>query len=124
MGGVEPGAGARERLASPGAQHPSRLAGVAAKVPGTSFANPEPRFNPSITSGGPETEDLASLCVHGLDLSWKVSVPTEVFPPRTLRVVVGELRRERAQALGRAAPEDCPRSTLAEETVPHLGQGE
>jgi lysophospholipase L1-like esterase len=40
------------------------MASVAGKVPGTLFANPEPRFNPSIVSGGPETEDLPALCAY------------------------------------------------------------
>ena len=38
------------------------LAGVAAKVPGTSFANYEPLFNPSLITGGPETGDLPTIC--------------------------------------------------------------
>lgn len=38
------------------------LAGVAATVPGTSFANPEPPFNPSILTGLPETTDLPTIC--------------------------------------------------------------
>jgi lysophospholipase L1-like esterase len=42
----------------------SALASVAEKVPGTIFANPEPRFNPSIVTGGPETEDLTSICAY------------------------------------------------------------
>ena len=37
-------------------------ASVAAKVPGTSFANPLPLFNPSGTSGGPETGDIPTIC--------------------------------------------------------------
>ncbi len=38
------------------------LAGVAGKVPGTSFANPEPPFNPSILTGAPESTDLPTIC--------------------------------------------------------------
>jgi lysophospholipase L1-like esterase len=38
------------------------LAGVAAAVPDTSFANPEPLFNPSIVTGKPETTDLRTIC--------------------------------------------------------------
>jgi lysophospholipase L1-like esterase len=38
------------------------LAGVAALVPDTSFANPEPPFNPSILTGGPESTDLPTIC--------------------------------------------------------------
>jgi lysophospholipase L1-like esterase len=38
------------------------LASVAAAVPGTSFANPEPPFNPSIVIGAPETVDLPTIC--------------------------------------------------------------
>jgi lysophospholipase L1-like esterase len=38
------------------------LAGVAASVPGTSFANPEPPFNTSIVTGLPETTDLPTIC--------------------------------------------------------------
>jgi lysophospholipase L1-like esterase len=37
-------------------------ASVAAKVPGTSFANPLPLFNPSGSSGGPETGDIPTIC--------------------------------------------------------------
>lgn len=35
---------------------------VAASVPDTSFANPEPVFNPSIITGAPETTDLPTIC--------------------------------------------------------------
>jgi lysophospholipase L1-like esterase len=38
------------------------LASVAAKVTGASFANSEPPFNPSIITGGPETQDLPTIC--------------------------------------------------------------
>lgn len=39
------------------------LQSVAAAVPNTSFANPEPVFNPSILlSGAPETGDLPTIC--------------------------------------------------------------
>jgi len=38
------------------------LASVAAAVPDTSFANPEPAFNPSIITGAPETTDLPTIC--------------------------------------------------------------
>ncbi|HEY4812893.1 MAG TPA: SGNH/GDSL hydrolase family protein [Solirubrobacteraceae bacterium] len=38
------------------------LASVAASVPDTSFANPEPPFNPSILTGGAETTDLPTIC--------------------------------------------------------------
>jgi lysophospholipase L1-like esterase len=38
------------------------LAGVAAAVPDTSFANPEPPFNPSILTGAPESTDLPTIC--------------------------------------------------------------
>jgi|CZKG01.1.fsa_nt_gi lysophospholipase L1-like esterase len=38
------------------------LASVAAAVPGTSFANPEPPFNPSIVIGAPETVDIPTIC--------------------------------------------------------------
>jgi lysophospholipase L1-like esterase len=38
------------------------LASVAAAVPGASFANPEPPFNPSILTGGAETIDLPTIC--------------------------------------------------------------
>jgi lysophospholipase L1-like esterase len=38
------------------------LASVAAAVPGTSFANPEPPFNPSILTGTPEATDLPTIC--------------------------------------------------------------
>jgi lysophospholipase L1-like esterase len=38
------------------------LASVAADVPNTSFANPEPPFNPSILTGAPETTDLPAIC--------------------------------------------------------------
>jgi lysophospholipase L1-like esterase len=38
------------------------LQSVAAAVPGTSFANPELAFNPSILVGAPETADLPTIC--------------------------------------------------------------
>ncbi|MDE3070602.1 MAG: SGNH/GDSL hydrolase family protein, partial [Acidobacteriota bacterium] len=38
------------------------LAAAAASVPGTSFANPEPLFNPSIIFGGSETLDYRTIC--------------------------------------------------------------
>jgi lysophospholipase L1-like esterase len=38
------------------------LAGVAASVPGASFANPEPPFNTSILTGAPESTDLPTIC--------------------------------------------------------------
>lgn len=38
------------------------LQNVAAAVPNTSFANPEPAFNPSILTGAPETADLPTIC--------------------------------------------------------------
>jgi lysophospholipase L1-like esterase len=38
------------------------LEGVAAKVPDTSFANPEPLFNTSILTGLPESTDLTTIC--------------------------------------------------------------
>lgn len=38
------------------------LASVAAAIPGASFANPEPPFNPSILTGGSETTDLPTIC--------------------------------------------------------------
>jgi lysophospholipase L1-like esterase len=38
------------------------LAGVAAKVSNTSFANPEPPFNPYIVLGGSEGIDLPTIC--------------------------------------------------------------
>jgi lysophospholipase L1-like esterase len=38
------------------------LAKVASSVPDTSFANPEPPFNPSILTGAPETTDLPTIC--------------------------------------------------------------
>lgn len=37
-------------------------ASVAAKVPGVSFANPEPLFNPSTITGKPEATDLTTIC--------------------------------------------------------------
>jgi len=37
-------------------------ASVAAKVPGASFANPEPLFNPSLLTGKPEASDLRTIC--------------------------------------------------------------
>ena len=40
----------------------SLLASTAAAVPGASFANSEPSFNPSILLGGPETLDLPTVC--------------------------------------------------------------
>jgi lysophospholipase L1-like esterase len=38
------------------------LKSVAETVPGTSFANPEPIFNPAGTFGRPETGDLRAIC--------------------------------------------------------------
>lgn len=38
------------------------LQNVAAAVPNTSFANPEPEFNPSILTEAPETADLPTIC--------------------------------------------------------------
>jgi len=38
------------------------LASIASEVPGVSFANPEPLFNPSIITGGPESEDIPTIC--------------------------------------------------------------
>ncbi len=38
------------------------LANVAAAVPDTSFANPEPAFNTSIITGAPESSDLLTIC--------------------------------------------------------------
>jgi lysophospholipase L1-like esterase len=38
------------------------LATVASDVPDTSFANPQPPFNPSILTGAPETTDLPTIC--------------------------------------------------------------
>ena len=35
---------------------------VAASIPGTSFANPEPLFNPSTVFGTPESTDLTTIC--------------------------------------------------------------
>jgi lysophospholipase L1-like esterase len=42
----------------------SLLAGVAAKVPNTSFANTLPVFNPSLITGGPETQDIPFICAY------------------------------------------------------------
>jgi len=41
----------------------SALGDVAAAVPGTSFADPLPLFNPSVVTGGPETQDIPVTCV-------------------------------------------------------------
>jgi lysophospholipase L1-like esterase len=38
------------------------LAAAAAAVPGTSFGNPLPLFNPSVLTGGPETQDIPTIC--------------------------------------------------------------
>jgi lysophospholipase L1-like esterase len=38
------------------------LASVAASVPGASFANPEPPFNPTVLTGTPESGDLPTIC--------------------------------------------------------------
>jgi lysophospholipase L1-like esterase len=38
------------------------LEAAASSVPGTSFANPEPLFNPSIVFGTPESTDLTTIC--------------------------------------------------------------
>ena len=37
-------------------------ASVAGKVSGVSFANPLPLFNPSVITGGPETQDIPTIC--------------------------------------------------------------
>jgi lysophospholipase L1-like esterase len=44
------------------AQFAAMLAAAAAKVPGASFANSEPFFNPSGTFGGPEAGDIPTIC--------------------------------------------------------------
>ena len=44
------------------ARFAAMLAGAAAKVPGASFANSEPLFNPSGTFGGPEAGDIPTVC--------------------------------------------------------------
>ena len=36
---------------------------VAASVPNTGFADPEPVFNPSTVTGGPETQDVPAICL-------------------------------------------------------------
>jgi lysophospholipase L1-like esterase len=38
------------------------LASVTAKVPGASFTSVEPAFNPSLITGGPETQDIPAIC--------------------------------------------------------------
>jgi len=38
------------------------LASVTAKVPGASFTTVEPAFNPSVITGGPETQDIPAIC--------------------------------------------------------------
>jgi lysophospholipase L1-like esterase len=38
------------------------LGNVAAAIPNTSFANPEPAFNTSIITGAPESSDLLTIC--------------------------------------------------------------
>jgi lysophospholipase L1-like esterase len=38
------------------------LAAAAAAVPGTSFGDPLPLFNPSVLTGGPETQDIPVIC--------------------------------------------------------------
>jgi lysophospholipase L1-like esterase len=38
------------------------LASVTAKVPGASFTSVEPAFNPSLITGGPETQDIPTIC--------------------------------------------------------------
>jgi lysophospholipase L1-like esterase len=38
------------------------LAAVTAKVPGASFTSVEPAFNPSFITGGPETQDIPTIC--------------------------------------------------------------
>jgi lysophospholipase L1-like esterase len=44
------------------AQFAAMLKAAAAKVPGASFANSEPPFNPSGTFGGPEAGDIPTIC--------------------------------------------------------------
>jgi len=40
----------------------SLLEGVTSKVPNASFANTLPVFNPSLITGGPETQDIPTIC--------------------------------------------------------------
>jgi lysophospholipase L1-like esterase len=44
------------------AKFAAMLKAAAAKVPGASFANSEPPFNPSGTFGGPEAGDIPTIC--------------------------------------------------------------
>ena len=71
------------------------LKSVAAKVPNTSFANPEPRFNPSIVNGGPETEDLPALCAYTAMCPGGTYSPTspeaDIHPTTLGYAVLGEV---------------------------------
>ncbi len=56
-----------EVLPAPGgdastAEFNAALAAVASTVPGVSFANPEPAFNPAGVAGKPESGDLPTIC--------------------------------------------------------------
>jgi lysophospholipase L1-like esterase len=55
-------------------------ASVAASVPGTSFANPLPVFNPSVLTGGSETQDFPTICAL-----------TAMCPGGTFNPVTGDL---------------------------------
>jgi lysophospholipase L1-like esterase len=48
---------------------------AAAKVSGTSFADPLPLFNPSVITGGPETQDIPTIC------AFTAMCPGGVFNP-------------------------------------------
>jgi hypothetical protein len=48
---------------------------VVAKVSGASFANPLALFNPSVITGGPETQDIPTVC------AFTAMCPGGVFNP-------------------------------------------
>jgi lysophospholipase L1-like esterase len=56
------------------------LASVAAAVPGTSFGNPLPLFNPSVITGGPEAQDIPTICAF-----------TAMCPGGTFNPLTGDL---------------------------------
>jgi lysophospholipase L1-like esterase len=56
-------------------------ANAAAAVPGASFANPEPLFNPSIITGQPEASDLTTICaLTAMCPGGKFSVAGDIHP--------------------------------------------
>jgi lysophospholipase L1-like esterase len=65
---------------------------VAASIPGTSFANPEPLFNPSTIFGTPETTDLPTICTFtAMCPGGKFSPSGDIHPTKLGYQVMGGL---------------------------------